>query len=57
MKTSIYTRHRFHLDVIRRTFWMYVRFNLSFRDIEELVIVRGVDVYGWRLCHILSQNS
>ena len=57
MKTSIYTRHRFHLDVIRRTVWMYFRFNLSFRDIEELVIVRGVDVYGWRLCHILSQNS
>ena len=44
MKTSIYTRHRFHPDVIRRAVWMYFRFNLSFRDVEELMIERGVDV-------------
>ena len=44
MKTSIYTRHRFHPDIIRRAIWMYFRFNLSFRDVEELMIERGVDV-------------
>ena len=44
MKTSIYSRHRFHPDVIRRAVWMYFRFNLSFRDVEELMIERGVDV-------------
>ena len=44
MKTSIYSRHRFHPDIIRRAVWMYFRFNLSFRDIEELMIERGVDV-------------
>ncbi|MGJ8563059.1 MAG: IS6 family transposase [Alphaproteobacteria bacterium] len=44
MKTSIYTRHRFHPDVIRRTVWMYFRFNLSFPDVEELMIERGVEV-------------
>ena len=44
MKTSIYTRHRFHPDVIRRAVWMYFRFNLSFRDVEELMIKRGVEV-------------
>ena len=44
MKTSIYTRHRFHPDIIRRTIWMYFRFNLSFRDIEELMVERGVNV-------------
>jgi transposase-like protein len=44
MKASIYTRHRFHPDVIRRAIWMYFRFNLSFRDVEELMIERGVDV-------------
>ena len=44
MKTSIYTRHRFHPDVIRRAVWMYFRFNLSFRDVEELMIERGVEV-------------
>ena len=44
MKNSIYTRHRFHPDVIRRAVWMYFRFNLSFRDAEELMIERGVEV-------------
>ena len=44
MKTSIYTRHRFHSDIIRRAVWMYFRFNLSFRDVEELMIERGVEV-------------
>ena len=44
MKTSIYSRHRFHPDIIRRAVWMYCRFNLSFRDVEELMIERGVDV-------------
>ena len=44
MKTSIYSRHRFHPDIICRAVWMYFRFNLSFRDVEELMIERGVDV-------------
>jgi len=44
MKTSIYCRHRFHPDIIRRAVWMYFRFNLSFRDVEELLIERGIDV-------------
>ena len=44
MKTSIYTRHRIHPDVLRRAVWMYFRFNLSFRDVEELMIKRGVEV-------------
>ena len=44
MKTSIYSRHRFHPDIICRAVWMYFRFNLSFRDVEELMIERGIDV-------------
>lgn len=44
MKTSIYSRHRFHPDIIQRAIWMYFRFNLSFRDVEELMIERGIDV-------------
>ena len=44
MKTSIYIRHRFHPDVIKRAVWLYFRFNLSFRDVEELLIERGIDV-------------
>ena len=44
MKTSIYRRPRFHPDIIRRAVWMYFWFNLSFRDVEELMIERGIDV-------------
>jgi len=44
MKTSIYSRHRFHPDIIRRAVWMCFRFNLSFRDVEELMAERGVGV-------------
>ena len=44
MKTSIYARHRFHPDVIKRAVWLYFRFNLSFRDVEKLLIERGIDV-------------
>ena len=44
MKNSIYSRHRFHPDIIKRAVWLYFRFNLSFRDVEELMFERGVDV-------------
>ena len=44
MKTSIYTRHRYYPDIIKRAVWLYFRFNLSFRDVEELMAERGVDV-------------
>jgi len=44
MKVSIYHRRRFHSDVIKRVIWLYFRFNLSLRDIEELMAERGVDV-------------
>jgi len=46
MKTSIYIRYCFHPDVIRRAVWMYFKFNLSFRDVEKLMIERGVDDEG-----------
>ena len=44
MKTSIYSRQRFHPDIIKRAVWLYFRFNLSFRDVEELIIECGIDV-------------
>ena len=44
MKVSIYYRRRFHSDVIKRVIWLYFRFNLSLREIEELMVERGVDV-------------
>lgn len=45
MLTSIsYTRHRFPADVIRHSVWLYFRFTLSCRDVEDLMAERGIDV-------------
>jgi putative transposase len=44
MKVSIYYRYRFHYGIIRRDIWLYFWFNLSFRDIEELMVERGFEV-------------
>ena len=44
MKPISFKRHRFPADVIRHVVWLYFRFSLSFRDVEELMAARGVDV-------------
>jgi putative transposase len=44
MRTSIarYHRHRFPTEIISHCVWLYFRFTLSFRDVEELISSRGV---------------
>lgn len=44
MKPIWYARHRFPPDVIRHAVWLYLRFTLSYRDVEELLAERGLDV-------------
>jgi putative transposase len=46
MKKSItmYKRHRFPPEIIQHAVWLYYRFNLSHRDIEDLLAVRGIVV-------------
>ena len=39
-----YKRHRFPPEVIAHAVWLYYRFALSFRDIEEMLASRGVTV-------------
>ena len=39
-----FKRHRFPPDVIRYAVWLYFRFTLSIRDVEELLAQRGVEV-------------
>lgn len=41
---NTYKRHRFPPDVIRYSVWLYFRFNLSHRDIEDLLAERGIIV-------------
>lgn len=36
--------HRFPPEVIRQAVWLYFRFTLSFRDVEEMLAERGIDV-------------
>ena len=39
-----YQRHRFPAEVIQYAIWLYFRFPLSFRDVEDLLAQRGIDV-------------
>jgi putative transposase len=43
MKPLSFKRHRFPPEIIRHAIWLYARFTLSFRDVEELFAERGVD--------------
>jgi putative transposase len=44
MRTSVslYHRHRFPAEIISHCVWLYFRFALSFRDVEEMLAMRGV---------------
>jgi transposase-like protein len=39
-----YRRHRFPPSIIQHTIWLYLRFTLSYRDVEELLAERGLEV-------------
>jgi putative transposase len=41
---SLYRRHRFPPEIISHAVWLYHRFTLSFRDVEDLLAERGVTV-------------
>ena len=44
MKPVSFARHRFPADIIRQAVWLYFRFTLSFRDVEDLMAQRGIDL-------------
>ena len=39
-----FARHQFPPDIIRYAVWLYFRFTLRFRDVEDLLAERGLDV-------------
>lgn len=43
-KTNPYAGHRYPAEIISHAVWLYFRFTLSFRDIEELLACRGIGV-------------
>ena len=44
MNPISFKRHRFPPEVIRQAVWLYFRFTLSLRDVEELLAARGIEV-------------
>jgi transposase-like protein len=43
MMTKInYSGYRFPPEIIQQEIWLYVRFTLSFRDVEDLLAERGI---------------
>jgi putative transposase len=43
-KSNMYKRYRFPSEIIQSAVWLYYRFNLSHRDIEDLLAERGIFV-------------
>src|SRR4249920_2581881 len=43
MRPISFKRHRFPPEIIRHAIWLYARFTLSLRDVEELLAERGID--------------
>jgi transposase-like protein len=44
MTSPCYSGYRFPSDIIQRAIWLYLRFTLSYRDVEELLAERGIQV-------------
>jgi putative transposase len=65
--TNIYAGYRYPSQIISHAVWLYHRFTLSFRNIEELLAARGITVsyetirnwcqkFGQRYCKLLKKN-
>jgi hypothetical protein len=44
MRKISYAGYRFPPEVINQAIWLYLRFTLSFRDVEDLLAERGIAV-------------
>ena len=42
MNETSYSGYRFPPEIIQQAIWLYVRFTLSFRDVEDLLAERGI---------------
>ena len=41
---ALYKRHHYPTEIISHAVWLYFRFTLSYRDVEELLAARGSGV-------------
>jgi putative transposase len=44
MQNISFKRHRFSPEIIRNAVWLYARFTLSYRDVEDVLAERGLDI-------------
>ena len=44
MTPICYARHQYPPVIIRHAVWVYLRFTLSYRDVEDLLAERGIDI-------------
>src|SRR6266404_9582815 len=42
--TISFARHQFPPSIIRHAVWLYLRFTLSYRDVEDPLAERGLDI-------------
>ena len=55
MNQISYKRHRFPAEIIQHAVWLYCRFTLGFRDVEDLLAERGLDIsYESIRCWVLK---
>lgn len=52
-----YKRHRFPPEIIAHAVWLDVRFNLSWREVEEMLLERGFDVFYETIRRWTVKNS
>jgi len=50
LTTTKYKNYRFPVEILSHAVWLYFRFCLSFRDVEELLFARGVIVTYESIC-------
>lgn len=51
-----YKNHRYPIEIVARAIWLYFRFNVSLREVEEMLLERGVivtyeTIRRWRRKH------
>ena len=44
MRQLSFKRHRFPADIMHHSVWLYAGFTLSYRDVEEMLAERALDV-------------
>jgi putative transposase len=49
MKQTGYAGYHFPPEIIQQAIWLYLRFTLSFRDVEDLLAQRGISLSPTRL--------